>query len=293
MSAQIKYIIVVLVLSASSVIWAADSGEVSGSFILGDTTLSPNHILAVRHRDGRHDRTVVVLSNTALDKDRLVDRRDTYTVVINDPALDEQNYLTVFVRDDGGTSVNAYVDGVQYLETTEEMFGEPGSLKTDCPKQSAEQIECRVWVDAPVVVKDGASWTLDVSFAASVIPRLSGTPIAADGGEAGVALMQFVEALEGDDLDAVLRHMSEEQIGLYVYDFNTPEENLEHLKSMWSGRLPKELSITGGEQVSDGLIFLEAEGELFSDSKMVFEIAMRQRNGRWVVDGSGVTGFVE
>ncbi|MBD8526387.1 hypothetical protein [Pseudomarimonas arenosa] len=262
---------------------------------MGAINLTPDHIVAIRAPDSsnpRQDRTIVFLSNTAMDEAALTNQRDAYVSAINDPALNEQNYLTVFIADDGHASVNAKVGDVQYVESTKPIFGEPGSLKLECQERSAAKLDCRVWVDGPVKVESGDPWTLDMKFSAAVIPKLSGKAIAADGGEAGKALMAFAKALKGDSLDAVFEHMSEGLIAQYNADYQSAEENLESLKSVWSSRMPEKLKISGGEQVSEELIFIRGEGEMFPGMNALYEFDMRRRDGRWVVDDGGSVGIL-
>lgn len=149
----------------------------------------------------------------------------------------------------GGLSVNAQIDEVQDVDCSGMIMGQPGSLKEDCPSNPVSQVDFRVWVEKPVEVEPEKSWTLDVKFSAPVIAKLSGKPLPADGGEAGKALKAFVQALDGDDLEAIFKWMSESRIGQHNADCNTPEADLPSLKGIWSARLAQKLEITGGGQV--------------------------------------------
>lgn len=294
MSQILHSLVSACLLSALAAVPAA-SAEVSGSFRMGSLSLEPSHITALRARDGnnpRQDRTVVFLSHTAMDEAAVAGQRDGYVIAINDPSLRGQDYLTVFISPDGHAALNARVGEVQYIESSQPMFGEPGSLKVDCGENTPARIACRVWVETPVKPHEGEAWSLDVRFSAAVIPKLGGTPLPADGGEPGKALQSFIKAVQGDDLEAIFALMSESRIGQHNASYNTPEENLASTKDIWSSRLPKTLKITGGEQVDAERAFVQGEGQLYEGMDMLFELDMTRRDGRWVVDEGGMIGML-
>ncbi len=275
---------------------AADAPTVSGEFALGESTLAPGHVTALRGRDSKDPRkegTVVFLTKVAMDQVSLTGQRDAYVLAINDPALEGQDYLTVSLSPDGEVSANARLGGVQYIDGSGTVMGQPGSLKAECPVNSAARVECHVWTSKPVEVEAGKRWTLDLRFAAPVIARLGGKSLPADGGEPGKALRAFVEALQGDSLEAIFQLMSADRVAQHNADYNTPEENLASLKDIWSARLAGEVRITGGEQAGEERAFVQAEGELYPGVNMLFEIDMTRRDGRWVVNDGGSVGMLD
>jgi hypothetical protein len=265
-----------------SAIYAADS--VSGQFVLDGKALAPAHVAAFRIRDmqdARKFRTYVMLTATPVNAAAVAADVDPYTTAINDPAVFDADHLALFVKDNGEVSLNAHVGGKQYIDSSGTIMGSKGSLIAQCASTTAERAACAVRSAKPVETGDGAKWTLDVRFDAVVQVRKPGTPIARHGGDPGKAYLALSKAVEGNDLDAILAHLTESEAENYRADYRTPQENLEEAKQMLGFRLPKQPVITGGELIDDDTALLEVEGTPYEDSRALYLVEMRREDGRW------------
>ena len=274
----------------------ASADSVSGQFTLGDQVLKPTEVAAFRIRDSFNARsfnTYVMLTTTPVNREAIAADTDPYAVAINDDAVRDSDSLSIFVEGSGETSLNAKVGGVQYVDSSGTIMGQPGSLIANCSHNSAERIACSVKVAAPVKSMDGPAWTIDVSFDAAVLSRAAGAPIAADGGEPGKAFTALVEAAGGEDLARITSLLSADEASNYQREYNTPEENLAEAKSTLGFKLPKQPRITGGEMLSEDHAMLEVEGVPYEGAKMLYLVEMKRDKGRWGFEGSSMAGMLD
>lgn len=279
--------------AAAPALHAADS--VSGQFVLDGAALAPTEVAAFRIRDQfapRSFQTWVMLTTRAVDVAAIAGDLDPYTVAINDPAVKDADWLAISVDGAGEVDLNARAGGVQYVDSSGRIMGQPGSLVAECSANTAERVACRVRTREPVKTSDGPAWTLDVSFDAAVRVRTPGQALPRDGGDPGKAFLGLVAAAAGDDLDAILAHLSAAEAEDYQADYNTPAENLENAKSTLGFTLPKKPQITGGELVDADTAVLEVEGQPWEDGKMLYLVEMKREGGRWGYVSSSVAGML-
>jgi len=271
----------------------ADS--VSGRFELEGKAVEPAHVAAFRIRDQSdpyQHMTYVMLTASPVQRDAIAAATDPYAVAINDPAASGTDYLSFSVDGSGEVQINARVDGVQYVDSSGRIMGQQGSLSADCTSNTAERVVCTVRTTKPVKTMSGPTWTLDVSFDSEVRGRKPGKPVARGGGDPGKALMALVQALDGDDLDAILALLSAGRGEMFRASYNTPEENLVSAKSFLDHTVPKQPKIASGEHLADDHVILEVEGTPYEDTRMLYLVEMKREEGRWVMDASRVAGFL-
>lgn len=256
--------------------------------------IAPPHVAAFRIRDTfspRERTTFVMLTAKPVDRERIAGDSDPYALAINDPAVRDAGWLGFTVDAKGVVQMNARIDGVQYIDSSGEIMRQPGSLSAECSHNTPERVACHVRTREPVESMDGPSWTLDVRFDTAVSARPAGKPLPADGGEPGKAFLALLKAAQGDDLDAILAVLTEEEGASYRAEYNTPEENLADAKQTLDNRLPKQAKITGGELLGPDHAQLEVEGVPYEGARFLYEIDMRRVDGRWRMNSSGIAGM--
>jgi hypothetical protein len=281
----------------SFVLTAASSQAqtVSGAFTMGGKSVKPTHVAAFRMRDQNAPRTLetyVMLTLGAVDIKKIAAAIDPYTVAINEPVAMNRDYLAFQIRDTGETRINAHVGGTQYIDSSGYIMGMQGALVATCKENTPTRIACNVKTAKPVEVRDGPSWTLDVTFASDVASRTPGKPLPPDGGPAGKALLTLITAVGGKTLAPILAGLTPDQAKSYQEDWRTPAENLSSAKDILGVRLPKKPKITGGEMISDDYVVLEVEGVPFEGTTLLYLVEMRLVEKRWRYDRSSTVGML-
>ena len=272
----------------------ADS--VSGQFELGGKVMKPTDVAAFRIRDqfnAREFTTYVMLTTKPVDREAIAKDTDPYTTAINDEAVSDADYLAFHVDPDNKVGVNAHVDGVQYIDSSGKIMGQPGSLVALCKSNTPARVTCSVKTAKPVKSMDGPTWSLDVQFDAEVLARTPGKPLPKDGGEPGKAFKAFAAAAAGDDLDQILALLVPSEAEDYQDDYNTKEENLASAKQMFGFTVPKQPKITGGELVDDDTAILEVEGSPYEGSRFLYLVTMQRHDGRWLYEMSQQAGMLD
>ena len=273
---------------------AAHAGTITGQFVIGGKTVEVHEVAAFRVRDQFNPRnleTYVMLTAKPVDRAKIGASLDPYAVAINDPAVRDADYLAFSVRASGETAVNASVGGVQYLDTSGTIMGQPGSLVATCRENTATRIACSVKTAKPVKAMDGPTWSMDLAFASDVLSRAAGKPMTRDGEAPGKAFLALREAVGGSDLAKILALLTPGEAKSYQEDWRTPAENLASAKEILNAQLPKSPKITGGEWVADDHAVLEVEGVPFENSRMLYLVEMRRIDGRWLYEGASVAGM--
>lgn len=273
----------------------ANPAPISGQLVLDGKPVPVSEIAAFRMRDQFNPRTVethVMLTTKPVDRAAIVASLDPYTTAINDPATLNADYLAFSVRANGEVALNAHVGGVQYVDTSGTIMGQRGSLIAKCSENTPTRIACHVKTEKPVKTMDGPTWSMDLSFAADVVSRKPGKPIAKDGEAPGQALLALRAAVAGEDLAKILALLTPNEAKSYQEDWRTPAENLASAKEILDVRLPKKPKITAGEMLADDHAVLEVEGEPYENGHMLYLVEMRLIDGRWVYEGSSVAGML-
>lgn len=265
------------------------AGSVSGQFTLDGKAFKPTEVAAFRLRDhgsAREYNTYVVLSTKAMDKAKIVGALDPYTVALNDPAVSENDYVSLWVYKDGGVSVSANIRAeighTQYGSFSGKMGLVPGDLTVTCKENTPTHVACTVKTLHEVKPK-GHVYTLDFTFDAEALERKHGTPIAAGGAAPGQAFLALYGALAGNDLGKILALVAPDKAKDYNRDYKTPAENLKWAKEELLGmRLPGQPKITGGESLAADRALLEVEGLWNGVIRKLFLVDMRRVDGKWV-----------
>jgi hypothetical protein len=285
--------ILMLALSGSGIAQAA--APISGQFVIGGKKLALSEVAAFRMRDTFNPRafeTYVMLTAKPVDRAAIGASIDPYSLAINDPAVHDADYIGLSVGGDGKVSVNARVGGVQYIDSTGKIMGQPGSLVANCRENTATRIACNVKTKAPVKSMNGPTWSMDLTFESDVVSRKPGKPLGKDGEAPGKAFLALRAAVEGKDLAKILALLTPDQAKSYQEDWRSPAENLESAKDILGARMPKKPKITGGELVADDYAVLEIEGVPYDDGRMLYLVEMRRVNGKWLYEDSSVVGML-
>ena len=281
---------------AGSAADAATTAGVTGKFVIGGKALTFREVAAFRIRDQFNPRTFetyVVVSAKPVDKATIGASIDPYALVINDPAVMDENFLGFSVAANGEIDLNARFEGTQYIDSSGKIMGQTGSLVASCTENTATRVACSVKTAKPVKSMDGPEWSIDLSFDSEVLSRPSGKPLPADGGDAGKAFLALRAAVGGKDLAKILALLTPDEAKSYQEDWRTPEENLASAKDILDTRLPKKPKITGGELLADDHALLEIEGVPWDDGKMLYVIEMRKLEGKWVYADGGIAGMLK
>lgn len=281
-----------LVVIASS---PALAGDAKGSFTVkgGKTagTIAPTHAAAYVTRDPRDPRTrvaEVILSDAAIDVEAAMATMDPHTHVINQDALDDRNYVLLWVAPDGNVSMNA-----TFSATMTQFVDKVGdSLKATLTVNTPERVAGRVFTTTPVKTMGGESYTVDLTFDTAVARRPAGTPIAAGGGAPGKALTAFLAAVKAQQWPAIKAGLAPSAVPMFDKSYNSPEENASSAADLLGAWLPKSgLTITGGEMRGD-VADLEIEGEMFPGTRALYLARLQQVDGMWLFDRAGILGML-
>ena len=255
------------------------AGEASGKFTSGPLSISPTVATAYEVRDqadGRKRSVEVLLGGAALDTTALAQALDPHVNAINSEAS-KGDYILIWAHADGSASMNATFQETmtQYIDDT------GGGLKVEWTERTPDRVAGRLWSPKPVKPMSGASWTVDVTFAAAVVRPSAGTELPADGGDAGKALAALYSAVGKKDWTGIKAGVAPDRMRSFEVEYNSAEENLaaavDMLGNFW---LPKEPRVTGGEMRGDAAI-LEVEGELYPGAKWLFLVKMVRGDAGW------------
>lgn len=269
----------------------AAAGPASGAVKSQTGTISPKHAIAYVVRDGRNARSTrveVLLTDVPVDAATLRGDLDPHATAINLEPLRDRNYLLLWVAPDGSVTMNA-----TYSKTmTQYLNDASGGLKGEFTANTATTITGRVFSAAPMKTMDGPPYTIDVTFTAEVIPALTGTALAAGGGEPGKALTAFMGALVKKNWPGLKAGLSPRQLPSFEKDYNTPAENAASAVDILSAWLPTEkFKVAGGVLVSDTEAVLELEGERFG-SRQLSLVKMVKGGAAWQFDESVPAGML-
>lgn len=272
----------ILALAVAMLALPAIGGEASGQFKAGTRApIRPKYATAYEIRDMRDARkrvVEVILTDVPVDAAAAVAELDPHMAVVNQPALQDRNYIILVVRPDGDVSMNATYSErmVQFIDMTR-----GGSLKAELTTNTAAQVAGRVFAPNPVKTQD-ESWTVDVKFAADVTRGAAGTKLPADGGEPGKALKALMSAVTRKNWEGIKQ-------GVAADRFSDLDEATSIL-GMW---LPsKAAKITGGEIRGD-VATIEMEGEIFEGTKGLFLVRMTKNGPRWILERAVRAGFIK
>jgi hypothetical protein len=272
----------------------ADSAK--GQFVVkgGKTAgaIAPSHAAAYVTRDPRnpHDRVVeVMLSDVPIDVAAAITTLQPHTHVINQDALDDRNYVLVWIGPDGHVSMNA-----TFSKTMTQFVDRAGdqSLQATLTTNTPERVAGRLFTTAPVATMGGESYTVDLTFDTAVTRLPARTPLAAGGGAPGKALTAWLAAVKTQQWPAIKAGLAPEAVATFEKSYNSPEENASSAAELLQAWLPKSgLKIVGGEQGGD-TADLDIEGEMFPGTNALYLARLRQVGGQWLFESAGVVGML-
>ena len=158
-----RHLLPVLLLAAAT---PALADSVNGQFVLdGKPPLKPIEVAAFRVADsfnlGKMS-TLVLLTSKPVNRATITKSSDPETTALNDPAA-QTDYIQVFVTDDDLVSLDAHLDGKQYLHST--RIG----LVASCTNKTPEHVACTVKTAEPVKFMAEPAWSLDLTFDSAVL----------------------------------------------------------------------------------------------------------------------------
>lgn len=275
-----------LVLAAATLVSA---GPASGTVVSKTGTISPKYAIAYVVRDARNPRGTrieLLLTDVAVDSDRLKDDLDRHVAAINFDEIRDRNYLLLWVN--GATSVTM---NATYSKTMTQYINDTaGGLKADLTTNTPARIEGRIYSTQPFKTFDGDTYTIDVKFSADVVAAPTGTPLPAGGGEAGQALTTFLRAITAKNWPAIKAGLSPKALPMYDRDYNTPAENADSAADIFNARLPMtNVKVAGGQLLSPTVAVLEVEGERFG-SRNLSVVRMVKTGATWQFEESAPVG---
>lgn len=286
---------VLVVALLASFAGAASAQSAKGSFVVkGGTSagaISPKAAAAFGVRDRRDLKTPVaevVLSDSAVDAAAAAEALQPHTHAINQDALEDSDYILLWVAPDGHVSMNA-----TFGRTMTQFVDAVGDgLKAELTANTPDRVAGRVFTPTPVKTVSGESYTIDVSFDVPVVRPPKGRALGNDGGDAGKALLAFLAGVKQGDWAAIAPHLSPAAIGMFDRSYNSPAENAAGLADTLQAWLPKEkLAITGGEERGE-VADLEITGEMFPGTPALYLARMRRSSSGWRFESATVIGML-
>ena len=226
-------------------------GDISPKFSAG--------YLVRDQRNARTTQTEILLSEVTIDPAAMQNALDPHMIAINLDALNDRNYVLLFVRADGWVGMNAtFSKGMtQFLNDT------TGGLKAEFTARTATRIDGHVFSPSPLKSMDGTTYTVDLRFGVDVPAPPAGTVLAPGGGDPGKALTAFLAASQKKNWAAIKAGSSPDALKTFDKSYNSPAENADSAADLLKAWIPlQKMTITGG-QLRGNVAILDVEGELF------------------------------
>ena len=278
-----------LVVAAPAV--AADSA--SGSFTTqGLAPITATHAVGYRTRDASHPRTMrteILLTDLAVDGAPLRAELDPHMAAINVKALNDRNYILLFVSSDGQVSMNA-----TYSKTMTQFIdsagGFMGRLKATLTTNTATRVEGTLTSGGPLKTMDGTPYTVNLTFAVDVPAEEAGQPLAAGGGDPGKAFVSLITAAQRKNWAGIKAGLSSEAVKMFDKDYNTPAENAASALDMFQAWIPMAKMKVAGGQLRGNVAILDVEGEKFPGMGWLSVVKMVKTGTAWQFDRSAQGG---
>ena len=270
----------------------AAAGPASGAFKADKNgAITPKYAAGYTVRDSRHahaSRVELLLTDVQVDTSVLTAELDPHAAAINLDAINDRNYILLWVSPDGSVSMNATFSKTmtQYLDDTSN--GLKATLTTNTPTR----IEGRLFSPSPLKTMDGTAYSVDVKFAADVAPVAAGTPLPAGGGDPGKAFSALLVAATNKNWPAIKAASGPAALKMFDNDYDTPAEKAKStndLLNAWIAR--KKMKITGGQLHGDTAI-LEVEGEMFEGQNSLSLVRMVKSGAAWQFEQAKRVGMV-
>jgi hypothetical protein len=213
---------------------------------------------------------------------------DPHMIAINLDALNDRNYVLLFVRADGWVGMNAtFSKGMtQFLNDT------TGGLKAEFTARTATRIDGHVFSPSPLKSMDGTTYTVDLRFGVDVPAPPAGTALASGGGDPGKALTAFLAASQKKNWAAIKAGSSPDALKTFDKSYNSPAENADSAADLLKAWIPlQKMTITGG-QLRGNVAILDVEGELFPGQLGLSLVQMVKTGAVWQFDRAARAGMV-
>jgi len=232
----------------------------------------------------------VILSTAAVDVAQAVTGLAPHTMVINDAALKDTNYVLIWIGADGKVSMNATFS--KTMTQFVDRASADGSLRAELTTNTPDKVAGRIFTPTPVKTMSGSTYSVDLTFSAPVTKAAAGTALQAGGGEPGKALLGFFAARQKKDWPSLKAALSPAASERFVKSYNDDKENLADLLGTLEFWLPaKEAKITGGKLSGDEAV-LDVEGVLASGIKALTLVRLVRRPSGWLFDSATMAGML-
>ena len=255
-------------------------GDISPKFSAG--------YLVRDQRNARTTQTEILLSEVTIDPAAMQNALDPHMIAINLDALNDRNYVLLFVRADGWVGMNAtFSKGMtQFLNDT------TGGLKAEFTARTATRIDGHVFSPSPLKSMDGTTYTVDLRFGVDVPAPPAGTALASGGGDPGKALTAFLAASQKKNWAAIKAGSSPDALKTFDKSYNSPAENADSAADLLKAWIPlQKMTITGG-QLRGNVAILDVEGELFPGQLGLSLVQMVKTGAVWQFDRAARAGMV-
>ena len=258
----------------------------------GDITPKVAAAFVVRDQfNPREKRIEVILSTAAVDVGKAVADLSPHTVVINDPALKDTNYVLIWIGSDGQVSMNATFS--RTMTQFVDRASTDGALRVQLTTNTPDKVAGRLFTPAPVKTMGGSTYTVDVTFSAPVAKAPAGTALAAGGGDPGKVLLGFQAARQKKNWPALKAALSPAASEKFVKSYNDDKENLPDLLDTLNFWLPaKDATITGGALTGDVAV-LDVEGVMASGIKALTLVRLIKGPSGWLFDSAAMAGMLQ
>lgn len=238
----------------------------------------------------RETEVEIILSTAPVNVAAAAAELSPHMAVINDTALKDTNYVLVWIKPDGGVSMNATFSKTmtQFLDRTTRG----GTLKAELTSNTREKVAGRIFTTSPVKTLDGATYTVDLTFSTPVTSPPSGTSLPAGGGEPGKALSAFLAARQQKDWPGLKQALAPRLTEMFVKEYNDDAENLADMLQTLNFWLPvKNVAITGGVLKGDDAV-LDVEGALASGVRALTLVRMIKGPSQWLFESATMAGML-
>ena len=238
----------------------------------------------------RQNQVEVILSTAAVDVAKAVTALAPHTMVINDAALKDTNYVLIWIGADGKVSMNATFS--KTMTQFVDRASADGPLRAELTTNTPDKVAGRIFTPAPVKTMSGSTYSVDLTFSAPITKAAAGTALQAGGGEPGKALLGFFAARQKKDWPSLKAALSPSASERFVKSYNDDKENLADLLGTLEFWLPaKDAKITGGTLSGDEAV-LDVEGVLASGIKALTLVRLIRRPSGWLFDSATMAGML-
>jgi hypothetical protein len=238
----------------------------------------------------RQNQVEVILSTAPVDVAKAVTALAPHTMVINDAALKDTNYVLIWIGADGRVSMNATFS--KTMTQFVDRASAHGPLRAELTTNTPDKVAGRIFTTAPIKTMSGSTYSVDLTFSALVTKAAAGTALQAGGGEPGKALLGFFAARQKKDWPSLKAALSPAASETFVKSYNDDKENLADLLGTLEFWLPaKDAKITGGKLSGDEAV-LDVEGVLASGIKALTLVRLIRRPSGWLFDSATMAGML-